>query len=104
MGLSSGHAAHADPQAAKVKAATSATIFLFMIPALFFVIGGLRCLKLRSTAGSSNRRSDRMATDRPERERLMSYGGFRGNCGSVRGGLVGAVPGGDLIGSLAARR
>jgi hypothetical protein len=29
--LSSGHAAHADPQAAKPNAATSATIFLFMI-------------------------------------------------------------------------
>jgi hypothetical protein len=39
MGLSSGHAAHADPQDAKPKAATSAMIVLFMISSPVFVIG-----------------------------------------------------------------
>ncbi|MCA1373948.1 MULTISPECIES: hypothetical protein [unclassified Bradyrhizobium] len=42
IGLSSGHAAHADPQAAKPKAVASARIFLFMISSPVFVIGRSR--------------------------------------------------------------
>ncbi|MCP1758964.1 hypothetical protein J2R88_000321 [Bradyrhizobium japonicum] len=42
IALSSGQAAHADPEAAKPKAATSATIFLFMISSPVLVIGRSR--------------------------------------------------------------
>jgi glutamate dehydrogenase/leucine dehydrogenase len=46
------------------------------------------------TADRVNRRSDRMATDRPERVRLMSSGGFEAIAEASEERRVGAVPGG----------